>query len=122
MKTGRSRWFEARPGPAGYLAFMLHRLSGIGLTVYLYLHLVVLDRLRGGPQAWDSFLALVRSPVFLILDAVLLFGLVFHGLNGLRLFLTGLGRGLHLQKVLFWAALALALLVTVIGVMSIPGG
>lgn len=121
MKTTHSHWFEARPRPAGFLAFMLHRLSGIGLVAYLYLHLAVLDRLRDGPQAWDAFISLVRSPVFLFLDGILLFGLVFHGLNGLRLTLVGLGRGLPHQKTLFWIALALALLASALGVLLIPG-
>ncbi len=121
MKALRSRWFEVRLGPGGFLAFMLHRLSGIGLVVYLYLHLAVLDRLRAGPQAWDGFIALVRSPVFLALDVVLLFGLVFHGLNGLRVVALGLGRGLRLQKALFWLALFLAVGLALLGILGIPG-
>ena len=110
-----SRWFELRLKPVGMLAFMLHRLSGIGLVFYLYLHLVVLSRLRGGPASWDSFLALVRSPLFLVLDGVLLLGALIHGLNGLRLTLIGLNIGLRWQKSSFWAILGLALLITLWG-------
>ena len=83
--TRHSRWFVLRSRPAGMLAFMLHRLTGIGLVFYLYLHLAVLSKLRGGPESWDSFLALVRSPWFLLLDGILLLGVLIHGLNGLRL-------------------------------------
>ena len=111
----RSRWFELRPKPVGMLAFMLHRLSGIGLVFYLFLHLAVLSRLRGGPESWDSFLALVRSPLFLILDGILLLGALLHGLNGLRLTLIGLNIGLRWQKASFWAILGLALLLTLWG-------
>ena len=110
-----SRWFELRPKPVGMLAFMLHRLSGIGLVFYLFLHLAVLSRLRGGPASWDSFLALVRSPLFLILDGILLLGALIHGLNGLRLTLIGLNIGLRWQKASFWAILGLALLLTLWG-------
>ena len=113
--TRRSRWFALRPAPAGMLAFMLHRLTGIGLVFYLFLHLAVLSLLRGGPLSWDRFLTAVRSPLFMFLDAVLLFGIVFHGLNGLRLTLIGLQRGLRWQKSAFWAILGLSLLLTVLG-------
>ena len=111
----RSRWFDLRLKPVGMLAFMLHRLSGIGLVFYLFLHLAVLSRLRGGPESWDSFLALVRSPLFLILDGILLLGALIHGLNGLRLTLIGLNIGLRWQKASFWAILGLALLLTLWG-------
>ncbi len=110
-----SRWFDLRLQPVGMLAFMLHRLSGIGLVFYLFLHLAVLSRLRGGPASWDSFLALVRSPVFLILDGILLLGVLLHGLNGLRLTLIGLNIGLRWQKSSFWAILGLSILLALWG-------
>jgi succinate dehydrogenase / fumarate reductase cytochrome b subunit len=94
---------------------MLHRLSGIGLVVYLYLHLAVLSQLRQGAQGWDRFVALAKSPLFLLLEAVLLFGVLVHGLNGLRLELVGTGRGMRWQKPLFWVGLGLAMLLTLVG-------
>lgn len=114
---GRSRWFEVRVRPSGWLAFMLHRLSGIGLVVYLYLHLLVLSQLRLGPQGWDQFLKLVTSPLFLLLDAILLFGLVMHGLNGLRLALVGMGIGTRWHKLLFWISLVLSVGLTFAGML-----
>ena len=111
----RSHWFELRYKPPGMLAFMLHRLSGIGLVFYLYLHLAVLSKLSGGPESWDSFLALVRSPLFLFLDGILLLGVLFHGLNGLRLTFIGLNLGLRWQKASFWIILALSIGLTIWG-------
>jgi succinate dehydrogenase / fumarate reductase cytochrome b subunit len=115
----RSHWFELRLKPAGVLAFMLHRLSGIGLVFYLFLHLAVLSRLRGGPQTWDGFLALVRSPVFLFLDGILLLGVLIHGLNGLRLTFIGLNIGLRWQKASFWIILALSIILAMWGIASL---
>jgi succinate dehydrogenase / fumarate reductase cytochrome b subunit len=111
----RSRWFDLRLKPVGMLAFMLHRLTGIGLVLYLYLHLAVLNRLRSGPEGWDSFLEQVRSPLFLALDGILLLGVLIHGLNGLRVTLIGLNRGLRWQKVSFWAVFWLSILLTLWG-------
>jgi succinate dehydrogenase / fumarate reductase cytochrome b subunit len=111
----RSRWFVLRSRPAGMLAFMLHRLTGIGLVFYLYLHLAVLSKLRGGPESWDSFLALVRSPWFLILDGILLLGVLLHGLNGLRLTFIGLNIALRWHKAAFWIILALSIALAIWG-------
>lgn len=113
--TRHSRWFVLRSRPAGMLAFMLHRLTGIGLVFYLYLHLAVLSKLRGGPESWDSFLALMRSPWFLLLDGILLLGVLIHGLNGLRLTLIGMNIGLRWHKATFWIILALSTALAVAG-------
>ena len=82
-------------------AYALNRITGIGLVVYLYLHLGVLSMLMRGQSAWDAFIALARSPFYLTLDVILLAGILIHGLNGMRLALTGFGFSVGMQKVLF---------------------
>jgi succinate dehydrogenase / fumarate reductase cytochrome b subunit len=105
----------------GRWLFWLHRLSGLALVFYLYLHLAVLALLRGGPERWDAFLALVRSPVFLLLDGLLLGGLALHGLNGLRLTWLGYGRGLRQQGALAWIVLGAAVALAVAGTVALFG-
>ena len=114
----QSDWFELKYQSAGKLAFMMHRLSGIGLVAYLYLHLILLNTLRQGPQAWDSFLQIMHSPIVQVLDAVLLFGILIHGLNGLRLTLMGFGTFLRWQGAFFWFSLILAAALTTWGVLA----
>lgn len=111
----RRGWFDLRRRGAGLLAFAAHRISGLGLVVYLYLHLSVLGLLRAGPSQWDAFVRLAKSPLFIALDVLLLGGWLLHGLNGLRLSLLGTGRGLRWQKQMFWAAVLLALALTAWG-------
>jgi len=95
------RWFDVRRRKLGMWAYALNRLSAIGLVVYLYLHLAVLSLLLRGPGAWDTFVSLARTPVFLTLDVVLLAGALIHGLNGIRIALTGFDIGVKAHKVLF---------------------
>ena len=93
-------------------AYALNRITGIGLVVYLYLHLVILSMLAGGPGMWDPFVALAKSPAFLALDVILIAGWLIHGLNGLRITLNGFGIGVRSQKALF----AGVMLIAVIGI------
>ena len=79
------RWFDVRHRKLGMWAYALNRITGIGLIVYLYLHLVVLSTLSRGPGAWNAFDSLARQPYFLLLDVILLAGILIHGLNGLRI-------------------------------------
>ena len=100
-------WFDVGGRKAGMWAFALNRLSGLGLTLYLLLHLAVLALLALGEEQWDAFIALAKSPLVLALDVVLIFGILYHGLNGIRLALVGLGVVGRSQKALFWGLMVL---------------
>ncbi len=115
QRRGLAAWFDPRGRDVGYWAFVFHRLTGLGLVLYLALHLWVLRLLARGPQAWDAFLALARSPLFLALDVLLLFGVLFHGLNGVRVALVGLGVAAGRHKSLFWALMGLMIVALLVG-------
>lgn len=107
-------WFDVRRDRLGTWAFALNRLTGIGLTVYLFLHLAVLSLLAQGPEGWDAFLELAHSPLYLVFDVILIFGILFHGLNGIRVSLVGMGIGVRSQRTLFWLLAAVGLVLLVI--------
>ncbi|OQY97613.1 MAG: hypothetical protein B6D41_03210 [Chloroflexi bacterium UTCFX4] len=113
------RWFDFRSWRVGMLAYILNRVTAIGLVVYLYLHLVVLSILTGGPTQWDPFVALARSPFFLALDVILLAGILIHGLNGVRVTLTGVGVGVGAQKTLFAALMLVGAVLLLAGAWKI---
>lgn len=112
-------WFDVRKDSVNSWAFALNRLTGIGLTVYLFLHLAVLSTLRGGETAWNDFVALAKTPAFLMLDVVLLFGVLFHGLNGVRVALVGSGIGYRRQLTLFWTLMGIGAVLLIVGAVLI---
>ncbi len=116
-----TRWFDVRRRHVGMWAYALNRITGIGLVVYLYLHLGVLSLLSRGPEAWDSFVSLARSPYFLALDVVLLAGILVHGLNGMRIALTGFGVWVKGQKALFAVLMLLAAVTLAVAALKIFG-
>jgi succinate dehydrogenase cytochrome b subunit len=71
--------------------YILHRASGLGLVLYLLLHIVETGQRLGGPVRWEGLMLLFTAPVFKILEYVVFVGFVFHALNGLRLHFTELG-------------------------------
>jgi len=115
-------WFDVRQRKLGMWAYALNRIAGIGLVVYLYLHLAVLSLLSRGPGAWDAFVSLARSPFFLTLDVILLAGILIHGLNGLRVTLTGLDIGVKAHKALFGVVMLVAVVALGAAVLKIFGG
>ena len=108
-------WFDVRGRKTGSWAFALNRLTAIGLTIYLFLHLIVLSTLLQGEEGWNSFLAIARSPLFLVLDVVLLFGVIYHALNGTRVALVGMGVAARNHKTLFWVLSAIGIILFLIG-------
>lgn len=65
--------------------FILHRVTGVALLLYLVLHiLTVSTALIAGPEAFDAVMRMLRSRGFLALDVALFGCVLFHALNGLR--------------------------------------
>jgi len=112
-------WGDVRGRGLGMWAYALNRITGIGLVVYLYLHLVVLSLLAQGASGWDAFIALAKTPLFLALDVILLVGLLIHGLNGLRITLNALNIGVAAQKQLFVVVIGLVILLGLTGAVRI---
>lgn len=114
-----SGWFDPRGRGLGGFAFAANRVTGLGLVVYLYLHLGVLSLLLRGEQAWNDFLALATTTVFLGLDVLLLIGILYHGLNGIRVALVGTGVVPDRQKALWWALGVIGTMLLVYSVLHI---
>jgi succinate dehydrogenase / fumarate reductase cytochrome b subunit len=108
------RWFDPRARQAGSWAFILNRLSALGLTFYLGLHLIVLNKLAQGAKAYDDFVAFSQSPWIKIGEVILIAAVVFHGINGLRLTLHAFSIGIRQQKNLFGIAVIATVFVSVV--------
>ena len=69
----------------GFVAAVLHRLSGIALAVFLPLHFLALATALQGANALDSFLALTRNPWVEAAEVGLIAALALHMTLGLRI-------------------------------------
>ncbi len=76
----------ARPyrGRSGQWAFVGHRVSGFLVFFFLLLHIVDVSLVRW-PSAYDDVHAVYGNVVLRVFEVGLLFALVFHSLNGLRI-------------------------------------
>lgn len=108
------KWFNPFGRQIGGLAFILNRITALGLTVYLFLHLIVLVQLAGGPEAYDGFLEMIHNPVYIFLELLVVAAGFIHGLNGLRIALTSFGVGVTRQRELFYGAMAISVVAIVI--------
>jgi succinate dehydrogenase / fumarate reductase cytochrome b subunit len=104
----------------GMWAWILHRLTGLGLVLYIFIHIVLMSSsLLRGQQAFDAMLSyLMGHLVFQVLETLLLGAALYHGFNGIRILLfdLGLGIGVRRQKVLFWIFMIIAAILWVFSI------
>lgn len=104
------RWFDPRSRSLGTFGFILNRVTALGLTLYLMMHLVALGQLAQGPAAYDGFVAMMKSPLVKIGELLVIAAGVIHGLNGIRIALNSFGIGVRRQRAMFISLMALAIL------------
>ena len=64
-----------------YLKFMLREFSCIFMAYFVVLTLMQIRALRHGPQAYAAFQEHLRNPVVILLNALSLGFVVFHGIT-----------------------------------------
>lgn len=113
LAYGQPKLLPSRRG-AAFWAFVLNRISGVLLAVYLIFHLFFLSNLFRGREAYAAFIGAVSHPVVVWMEILLVAAVIYHGLNGIRLTMVGLGYGVRRQAELFWAACGLGLFALVL--------
>lgn len=84
--AARRNDFRARGHPAWW-AFVVHRISGLALTLFLPAHFFVLSRALAGPASLDDFLGWTHQPAVKIAETLLVIALAAHLAGGVRLLL-----------------------------------
>ncbi len=72
-------------GGEGHWSYLLHRVTGVGVLVFLLAHIVDTAVIGWGPEAFNKVMALYRHPVFRVSEVGLFAAVLFHALNGLRI-------------------------------------
>jgi len=78
--------YRARHHPA-YWAFLVHRLSGLALTLFLPLHFLVLGQALQGEAALDGLLRWTDNLPLKVAETLLVIAAAAHLTGGLRLLL-----------------------------------
>jgi succinate dehydrogenase / fumarate reductase cytochrome b subunit len=90
---------------AGTLAWLLHRVTGVALAVYLVPHFISINAARGGPRALDAELAGFATPLFAVAEWLLIGAVAFHACNGLRIVAVDFLDLAPRHKLLLWLVL-----------------
>lgn len=99
----------------GFISFVLRRFTGVALVLYLFLHMWVIGSINEGTEVFNTRLATVQTPIFKLLEIALLAAVVYHAFDGVRLLIVHYFNVIDYRKSLFYAAFAIAALLTIAG-------
>ena len=80
---------EVRRNPnIGTFAWILHRLTGLALVLYLFLHMIVLSTAQRGEGAFDGLMDAFHNTLTIVLEVCLIACIAFHMFNGARIIIA----------------------------------
>ncbi len=86
---------------SGSWAWIFHRITGIALMAYLFLHVYSLSPLTKGEVAFNNKMQSFSSPVFMVIEWFLFAFVIFHSLNGIRIVIVDWADGSKYHKQLY---------------------
>ncbi len=112
---GTYRWFT------GSLAYVLHRVTGLGLVFFIFFHILSVTKATSAdPSHYDLMIRRMQEPDFKLGEIALYGALLFHGLNGMRILLVDFVLvNTHRTKVLFWACCFLTVILLIAGAIPL---
>jgi succinate dehydrogenase / fumarate reductase cytochrome b subunit len=99
---------------SGSWAYILQRLTGIGLVAYLFLHIWALSSLTHGRAAFAEEMNTFTSAPFKVGEWLLGSLVMFHAFNGIRIALVDLANGARYHKKLLGAVWVTGIAVVVL--------
>lgn len=99
----------------GTWAWILHRLSGLALILYLSVHIWIINSLTATGDVFDNTMAFLKGDIFILLEVGLWGVILFHAFNGIRIVAVDFFAGSKQHKKLFWILTAIAFILWVAG-------
>lgn len=83
-------------------SWLLHRITGLGILLFLFIHIVDISLLGFGPRVYDEGILLFDSVTVRLLSLALIGAVFLHAFNGLRIMLIDFwSKGARYQRALF---------------------
>lgn len=95
-------------GGEGMWSWVLHRVTGMLLFLFLLVHILDTALVRVSPETYNEVIATYKTVIMGLGEVGLVAAVLFHGLNGVRIILVDfLAKGPRYQRVMFWIVIGL---------------
>ncbi|MEU5423207.1 succinate dehydrogenase, cytochrome b556 subunit [Streptomyces sp. NPDC001407] len=91
-------------GREGMWSWVAHRVTGVLIFFFLFVHVLDTALVRVSPEAYDDVVATYKTPVVNVMEYGLVAAILFHALNGLRVIAVDFwSKGARYQKQMLWS-------------------
>jgi succinate dehydrogenase / fumarate reductase cytochrome b subunit len=113
MRKRKSDYGSVYRGHPGQWSWILHRITGVAIILFLFAHVVDTAVIGWGPEAYNRVIEAYHNPVIRLLELGLVTAVLYHSINGFKITLIDFFPGLvrHIK------GLSLGSLLLFVGVM-----
>ncbi len=98
-------------GQSGMWSWLFHRITGLGLLLFLFIHIVDISLLSFGPTVYNGGIQLFDLVIVRLLSLALVGAAFYHAFNGVRIILIDFwNKGVRYQRSMF----AIVIIVTIL--------
>jgi succinate dehydrogenase / fumarate reductase cytochrome b subunit len=99
-------------GQSGMWSWLLHRITGLGILLFLFIHIVDVSMIAFGPDVYNKSVVLFDWWVVRLLSLALIGAVLYHSFNGIRIMAIDFWqKGSRYQRVMFGAVLVATVVV-----------
>ncbi len=98
-------------GQSGQWSFFLHRLTGLGVLLFLPLHIVDITLIGFGPKVYNDSIKIFSTGLIRVVSLALIASVLYHAFNGVRIILIDFWPAAYkYQRQMFYAVLVVTIL------------
>ena len=95
-------------GREGMWSWVAHRVTGVLIFFFLFVHVLDTSLVRVSPQAYDNVVATYKNPIVNLMEYGLVAAILFHALNGLRVVAVDFwAKGPKYQRQMLWSVVGI---------------
>jgi succinate dehydrogenase / fumarate reductase cytochrome b subunit len=89
-------------------SWVAHRVTGVLIFFYLFVHVLDTSLVRVSPDDYDRVVATYKTPLVALLEYGLVAAVLFHALNGLRVIAVDFwSKGVRYHRQMLWGAVGI---------------
>lgn len=74
-------------GHEGQYSWLLHRITGVAIILFLFAHVIDTAVIGWGPEAYNRVVSVYENPLVRVLELGLVAAVLYHSFNGIKILL-----------------------------------
>ena len=74
-------------GHEGQYSWLLHRITGVAIILFLFAHVIDTAVVGWGPEAYNRVVGVYENPIVRLLELGLVAAVLYHSFNGIKIML-----------------------------------